>query len=83
MTGGANNWMGMIIDQKTGIAYIPLGSASMDFYGGKKRGYEPVCGLYAGPGCQYRKTYLAFSIYSSRYLGLGSIFCARFTNGHA
>ena len=36
MTGGANNWMGMIVDQKTGIAYIPLGSASMDFYGGKE-----------------------------------------------
>ncbi|HSZ35302.1 MAG TPA: pyrroloquinoline quinone-dependent dehydrogenase [Puia sp.] len=42
-TGGANNWMGMIVDQKTGIAYIPLGSASMDFYGGKKRGND----LYA------------------------------------
>jgi len=37
-TGGANNWMGMIVDQKTGIAYIPLGSASMDFYGGKRTG---------------------------------------------
>ena len=38
MSGGANNWMGMIVDQKTGIAYIPLGSASMDFYGGRRRG---------------------------------------------
>ncbi len=38
MTGGANNWMGMIVDQQTGIAYIPIGSASMDFYGGKRRG---------------------------------------------
>src|SRR5450432_3956701 len=38
MTGGANNWMGMIVDQKTGIAYIPIGSASMDFYGGKRKG---------------------------------------------
>ncbi|MGI8950783.1 MAG: PQQ-binding-like beta-propeller repeat protein [Chitinophagaceae bacterium] len=38
MTGGANNWMGMTIDEKRGIAYIPLGSASMDFYGGKRRG---------------------------------------------
>lgn len=36
--GGANNWMGMTIDQERGIAYIPLGSASMDFYGGKRRG---------------------------------------------
>jgi quinoprotein glucose dehydrogenase len=38
MTGGANNWMGMTIDQQRGIAYIPIGSASMDFYGGKRRG---------------------------------------------
>jgi quinoprotein glucose dehydrogenase len=37
-TGGANNWMGMTIDEKRGIAYIPIGSASMDFYGGKRRG---------------------------------------------
>jgi len=40
MTGGANNWMGMIVDQQSGIAYIPLGSASMDFYGGKRRGSD-------------------------------------------
>jgi quinoprotein glucose dehydrogenase len=37
-TGGANNWMGMTVDQKRGIAYIPIGSASMDFYGAKRRG---------------------------------------------
>jgi quinoprotein glucose dehydrogenase len=37
-TGGANNWMGMTIDEQRGIAYIPLGSSSMDFYGGKRRG---------------------------------------------
>jgi len=37
-TGGANNWMGMTIDQQRGTAYIPIGSASMDFYGGKRRG---------------------------------------------
>lgn len=43
LTGGANNWMGMTIDQERGIAYIPLGSASMDFYGGKRKGAD----LYA------------------------------------
>lgn len=36
--GGANNWAGMTIDEKRGIVYIPIGSASMDFYGGKRRG---------------------------------------------
>lgn len=38
MTGGANNWMGMTIDQERGIAYAPTGSAAMDFYGGKRLG---------------------------------------------
>ena len=37
-TGGANSWMGMTIDHERGIAYIPLGSASMDFWGGKRHG---------------------------------------------
>ncbi len=37
-TGGGNNWMGLTIDQKTGIAYVPTGSAAMDFYGGKRTG---------------------------------------------
>lgn len=36
--GGANNWMGMTIDQQRGIAYVPIGSASMDFYGGRRLG---------------------------------------------
>ncbi len=43
LTGGANNWMGMIVDQKSGIAFVPIGSASMDFYGAKRRGSD----LYA------------------------------------
>jgi quinoprotein glucose dehydrogenase len=36
--GGANNWAGMAIDRKRGIVYIPTGSASYDFYGGKRTG---------------------------------------------
>lgn len=38
MTGGGNNWMGMTIDHARGIAFVPTGSGSMDFYGGKRRG---------------------------------------------
>ncbi len=83
MSGGANNWMGMIVDQKTGIAYIPLGSASMDFLWWPEKGFESVCRLSACAGCQYRKAYLAFSIYPSRYLGLGSLFGSCITNGQA
>ena len=40
LSGGANNWMGMTIDYNTGIAYIPLGSVAMDFYGGKRPGND-------------------------------------------
>jgi quinoprotein glucose dehydrogenase len=36
--GGANSWMGMAIDRKTGIVYAPTGSASFDFYGGDRKG---------------------------------------------
>jgi quinoprotein glucose dehydrogenase len=36
--GAANNWAGMAIDRKTGLVYIPTGSASYDFYGGRRHG---------------------------------------------
>lgn len=36
--GGANAWAGFSLDEKTGTVYAPLGSASYDFYGGKRRG---------------------------------------------
>ena len=31
--GAVNNWAGMALDKKTGIIFIPLGSAAPDFYG--------------------------------------------------
>jgi quinoprotein glucose dehydrogenase len=37
-SGGANNWMGMAIDQKRGIVFAPTGSAAFDFYGGNRKG---------------------------------------------
>lgn len=36
--GGANNWSGMSLDEKRGIVYVPTGSASYDFYGGRRTG---------------------------------------------
>lgn len=36
--GGANNWMGIALDQKRGIVYAPTGSAAFDFYGGNRKG---------------------------------------------
>jgi len=37
-TGGANAWGAMSVDPERGIVYIPTGSASPDFYGGKRKG---------------------------------------------
>ncbi len=37
-TGGINNWCGMAVDRKLGILYVPLGSASPDFYGVNRLG---------------------------------------------
>lgn len=36
--GGVQNWSGMTIDEKRGIAYLPLASPSYDFYGGNRKG---------------------------------------------
>src|SRR5690606_5643531 len=36
--GGANNWSGISLDEKRGMVFIPTGSASPDFYGGKRLG---------------------------------------------
>ncbi len=36
--GGANAWAGFSMDEEKGIVYAPIGSASYDFYGGKRLG---------------------------------------------
>ncbi len=38
VVGAANNWAGMAVDEKTGILYVPTGSAAPDFYGGIRKG---------------------------------------------
>ncbi len=37
-TGGANAWSGFSLDENKGILYAATGSASFDFYGGKRTG---------------------------------------------
>ena len=41
--GGVNNWGGMAVDDKRAIAYVPLGSATYDFWGVDR----PGSNLYA------------------------------------
>jgi quinoprotein glucose dehydrogenase len=37
-TGGANSWSGFTLDETRGILFAPTGSASPDFYGGRRKG---------------------------------------------
>ncbi len=36
--GGANNWAGLVVDQKRGLVFAPTGSAAFDFYGANRHG---------------------------------------------
>lgn len=36
--GGANSWSGLTLDEESGMLFAPTGSASFDFYGGKRKG---------------------------------------------
>ena len=36
--GGANTWSGFSLDEERGIVFAPIGSASFDFYGGRRLG---------------------------------------------
>ncbi|WP_373516438.1 PQQ-binding-like beta-propeller repeat protein [Pricia sp.] len=36
--GGANNWAGMVLDEKRATVYLGTGSPSFDFYGGDRKG---------------------------------------------
>jgi quinoprotein glucose dehydrogenase len=38
--GGANAWSGFSLDEKNGIVFAPIGSASYDFYGGRRTGND-------------------------------------------
>ncbi len=36
--GGVNAWAGFCLDEEKGIVFAPIGSATYDFYGGKRKG---------------------------------------------
>ena len=37
-SGGANCWTGLVVDKERGLAFVPTGSASFDFWGGDRLG---------------------------------------------
>jgi quinoprotein glucose dehydrogenase len=60
--GGANNWSGLTLDEKRGIVFAPTGSASYDFYGGKRKGQNLFanCLLALDAGTGKRKWHFQF-----------------------
>jgi quinoprotein glucose dehydrogenase len=38
VSGGANAWTAMALDEKRGLIFVPTGSATPDFYGGNRHG---------------------------------------------
>jgi quinoprotein glucose dehydrogenase len=36
--GGANNWCGLVLDERRGLVFVPTGSAAFDFYGANRHG---------------------------------------------
>ncbi len=36
--GAANNWAGLVLDEKRGLVFVPTGSAAFDFYGANRHG---------------------------------------------
>jgi quinoprotein glucose dehydrogenase len=53
-TGAANSWTVMTVDPERGLVYVPTGSASPDFFGGKRPGdgryANSLLALQAGSG---------------------------------
>ena len=60
--GGANSWSGLTIDEERGIVFAPTGSASYDFYGGKRKGQNLFanCLLALDAGTGKRKWHFQF-----------------------
>lgn len=36
--GGANSWAGIAVDEQRGLAFVPTGAPTFDFYGGDRKG---------------------------------------------
>ena len=68
--GGANAWGGVTIDEQRGWVFAATGSATEDFYGGFRKGDEPVRQQRAGARCDDRRAQVALPDRPPRHLGL-------------
>ena len=67
--GGTNNWGEMTIDTQRGIAFIPLGSPTYDFYGADRIGANLFGAVDRGARGAHRQAPLALPVRASRSLG--------------
>ena len=69
VTGSANNWAGMALDEKRGIVYVPTGSAVNGLLRcGPHRG-RSVCEYAAGSRRKHGKAHLGLSGCAPRHMG--------------
>ena len=71
-TGGANVWTLISADDELGYVYLPFGTPSNDYFGGRRPG-DGLFGESSGlPGCAYRQAHLALPDGPPRSMGLRS-----------
>ena len=57
---GVNAWSNLSVDEERQMVFVPLTSPGTDFYGGDRRGGQPLQRRHRGPGLPHRKAGLAF-----------------------
>lgn len=67
--GAANNWAGMAVDREAGVLFVPTGSASPDFYGGRRKGANLYANCLLALDARTGKKNMALSVYPPRHLG--------------
>ncbi len=68
--GGANAWGGITVDEQRGWVFAATGSATDDFYGGFRKGIEPVRQQRPCARCCHWRAEVALPDRPPRYLGL-------------
>ena len=68
--GGANNWGELSVDAERGIAYVPTGSPTYDYYGADRHGANLFGTVAAGARRAHRQAALALPDGAPRPLGL-------------
>ena len=71
-SGGVHNWNEMTLDEKRGIAYIPLGTARYDFYGADRKGADLFGNSLLALDARTGKRLWHFQTCASRSVGLRS-----------